>query len=51
MLTITPPMIYHTQGEHANRYTTNDLPHSNPLYISGKLITVNTQINAMFGLT
>jgi hypothetical protein len=24
---------------------------SNPLYISGKLITVNTQINAMFGLT
>jgi hypothetical protein len=26
MLTITPPMIYHTQGEHANHYTTNDLP-------------------------
>jgi hypothetical protein len=28
MLTITPPMIYHTQVEHANHYITNDLPHS-----------------------
>ena len=27
-LTITPPMIYHTQGEHPNHYTTNDLPQS-----------------------
>jgi hypothetical protein len=26
MLTITPPMIYHMRGEHANHYTTNDLP-------------------------
>jgi hypothetical protein len=26
-LTIPPPMIYHTRGEHANHYTTNDLPH------------------------
>jgi len=26
-------------------------PNTNPLYISGKLITVNTQVNAMFVLT
>jgi hypothetical protein len=27
-LTITPPMIYHTRGEHVDHYTTDDLPHS-----------------------